>query len=126
LSYSGYRDGRHRPHLRNQLHVHGRADDVLGVPNGNYGTPSTVRGFEQALDQTLLEMTPTRSRFYLQGGGVGLVIEFLSPVEIADQRRRSIPMSYVLMTARSIDGKAHDVQLYVDISGEWTSGTTPT
>jgi Glutaminase A six helical-hairpin domain/Domain of unknown function (DUF5127)/Domain of unknown function (DUF4964) len=95
---------------------------VLDVPNGNYGTPSTVQGFEQALDQTLLEVTPTRSRFHLQGGGVSLVVEFLSPVEIADQRRQSIPMSYILMTASSIDGQAHDVQLYVDISGEWTSG----
>jgi hypothetical protein len=95
---------------------------VLDVPNGNNGNPSTVQGFEQALDQTLLEVTPTRSRFHLQGGGVGLVVEFLSPVEIADQRRQSIPMSYILMTASSMDGKAHDVQLYVDISGEWTSG----
>jgi hypothetical protein len=95
---------------------------VLDVPNGNNGSPSTVQGFEQALDQTLLEVTPTRSRFHLQGGGVSLVVEFLSPVEIADQRRQSIPMSYVLMTASSIDGAGHDVQLYLDISGEWTSG----
>ena len=95
---------------------------VLDVPNGNHGSPSTVQGFEQALDQTLLEVTPTRSRFHLQGGGVSLVVEFLSPVEVADQRRQSIPMSYVLMSASSVDGQPHDVQLYADISGEWTSG----
>jgi hypothetical protein len=95
---------------------------VLDVPNGNYGAPSTVQGFEQALDQTLLEVTPTRSRFHLQGGGVSLVAEFLSPVEAGDLRRQSIPMSYVLMTASSIDGATHEVQLYMDISGEWTSG----
>ena len=95
---------------------------VLDVPNGNNGTPSTVQGFEQGLDQTLLEVTPTRSRFHLQGGGVSLVVEFLSPVEPGDLRRQSIPMSYVLMTASSLDGGSHDVQLYFDISGEWTSG----
>ncbi len=95
---------------------------VLDVPNGNNGTPSTVQGFEQALDQTLLEVTPTRSRFRLEGGGVSLVVEFLSPVEAGDQRRQSIPMSYVLMTASSADGASHHVQLYMDISGEWTSG----
>jgi hypothetical protein len=37
-------------------------------------------------------------------------------------RRQSIPMSYVLLTVSSLDGGAHDVQLYADISGEWTSG----
>jgi hypothetical protein len=95
---------------------------VLQVPNGDSGTPSTVQGFERALDQVLLEVTPTRSRFHLQGGGVGLVVEFLSPVEAGDLRRQSIPMSYVLMTASSLDGAAHDVQIYADISGEWVSG----
>jgi hypothetical protein len=95
---------------------------VLDVPNGNNGTPGTVQGFEQGLDQTLLEVTPTRSRFHLQGGGVSLVVEFLSPVEPGDPRRQSIPMSYILMTASSLDGGSHDVQLYFDISGEWTSG----
>jgi hypothetical protein len=95
---------------------------VLSVPNGNYGSPSTVQGFEQALEQTLLEVTPTRSRFHLQGGGVGLIVEFFSPIEPADVRRQSIPMSYVVITAQSLDGQSHDVQLYADISGEWTSG----
>jgi hypothetical protein len=95
---------------------------VLNVPNGNYGSPSTVQGFEQALRQTLLEVTPTRSRFHLEGGGVGLIVEFFSPVEPGDLRRQSIPMSYVVITAQSLDGQSHDVQLYEDISGEWTSG----
>ena len=94
---------------------------VLEVPNGNQGTPSTVQGFEQALDQTLLQVTPTRSVFRLEGGGVSLIVEFLSPVETGDLRRQSIPMSYVLMTASSLDGAAHDVQIYFDISGEWTT-----
>jgi hypothetical protein len=31
-------------------------------------------------------------------------------------------MSYVMVTASSIDGQGHDVQVYLDISGEWTSG----
>ena len=95
---------------------------VLDVPNGNNGNPSTVQGFEQALQQTLLEVTPTRSRFHLQGGGIALVAEFFSPVEPGDLKRQSIPMSYIVLTVQSTDGKPHDVQLYADISGEWTSG----
>ncbi|HSZ43075.1 MAG TPA: DUF5127 domain-containing protein [Trebonia sp.] len=95
---------------------------ILNVPNGNYGTPSTVQGFEQALRQTDVTITPTRSVFELEGGGIGLTVEFLSPVEPGDTRRQSIPLSYVLISARSIDGKTHDVQIYADISGEWCSG----
>jgi Domain of unknown function (DUF5127)/Domain of unknown function (DUF4965)/Domain of unknown function (DUF1793)/Domain of unknown function (DUF4964) len=94
----------------------------LPVPNGNSGSQSTVSGFERALRQTRLEVTATRSRFTLQGGGVGLVAEFFSPVEPGDLRRQSIPMSYVVLTVQSVDGAAHDVQVYMDISGEWTSG----
>lgn len=95
---------------------------VLNVPNGNHGKPHTLKDFPRALDQTALHTSPTRSRFELQGGGVGLVVEFLSPVEPNDLKRQSIPMSYVTVTARSIDGQSHDVQLYLDISGEWCSG----
>jgi hypothetical protein len=95
---------------------------ILPVPNGNSGSQSTVQGFERALQQTRLEVTATRSRFHLEGGGVGLVAEFFSPVEPGDLRRQSIPMSYLLLTVASLDGGTHDVQLYADISGEWTSG----
>ena len=52
---------------------------ILTVPNGNQGTPSTVQGFELALQQTKLEVTPTRSRFTLEGGGIELVAGVLLP-----------------------------------------------
>jgi hypothetical protein len=94
---------------------------ILTVPNGNQGTPSTVQGFQQALQQTHLEVTPTRTVFTLEGGGVGLTLEFLSPIEPGDLTRASIPLSYLVISARSIDGAPHDVQIYADISGEWCS-----
>jgi hypothetical protein len=99
----------------------GDAGIILTVPNGNHGAPSTVQGFERALQQTGLEVSPTRTMFTMEGGGVGLTLEFLSPVEPGDLKRQSIPLSYVLISARSIDGKSHDVQVYADISGEWCS-----
>ncbi|HEY3955335.1 MAG TPA: DUF5127 domain-containing protein [Streptosporangiaceae bacterium] len=95
---------------------------VMDVPNGNHGQPSTVQDFPLALQQTLLEVTPTRSVFTLQGGGIELTVEFLSPVEPGDIRRQSIPLSYLVLTARATDGQRHDVQIYADISGEWCSG----
>jgi hypothetical protein len=41
----------------------------------------------------------------------------LSPVEPDDLRAQSIPMGYLLLTVDSIDGRPHDVQIYMDISG---------
>jgi hypothetical protein len=95
---------------------------VLDVPNGGYGSQTTVNDFEAALDQSNLQVTATRSIFTFQGGGVQLTMEYLSPVEPGDLRRQSIPMSYVLVSAKSVDGNAHDVSVYLDISGEWLSG----
>ena len=94
---------------------------ILTIPNGGYGTPSTTEGFEQALRQTGVTVTSTRSVYELEGGGVGVTVEFFSPVEPGDLTRQSIPLSYVVISARSIDGKNHDVQIYADISGEWCS-----
>ncbi len=75
-----------------------------------------------ALEQTLLTLTATRSVFTLQGGGVQITLEYLSPIEPGDLQRQSIPMAWVLVTARSIDGASHDVSLYLDVTGEWLSG----
>jgi hypothetical protein len=94
----------------------------LTIPDGNYGTPSTTSGFQQALQQTGLACTPTRSVFTLEGGGVELTLEYLSPVEPGDLTRQSIPLSYVVISVHSIDGGTHNVQIYADISGEWCSG----
>lgn len=81
-----------------------------------------VGGTGAALQQTQLTLTATRSVFTLQGSGVQITLEYLSPIEPGDLRRQSIPMAWVLVTAQSIDGASHDVSLYLDLSGEWLSG----
>jgi hypothetical protein len=75
-----------------------------------------------ALVQTHLLLTATRSVFTLQGGGVQVTLEYLSPIEPGHLQRQSIPMGWVLVTARSVDGAAHEVEVYLDITGEWLSG----
>ena len=53
----------------------GDAGIILTVPNGNQGTPSTVQGFERALQQTGLQfMAPPlsyRVRALQEGAGIG-------------------------------------------------------
>jgi hypothetical protein len=50
------------------------------VPDGDHGRRSRAVGSPRALGQSLLEITPTRSRFHLDGAGIRLLAEFLSPV----------------------------------------------
>ena len=95
---------------------------VQTIPDGNHGPQATVEDFPRAMQQTSLRVTATRSCFTLQGGGVELSVDFLSPVEPGDSRRQSIPMSYVRVSARSMDGASHAVQVYMEITGDWASG----
>jgi hypothetical protein len=92
-------------------HIDGMAYVFMGDP-GNIGSTQTMM-------QTNLTVTPTKSIFTLQGGGVTLTVTFLSPVEADDIQKLSVPLSYILAEVQSNDGQAHDVSLYFDISGEW-------
>lgn len=46
---------------------------------------------------------------------------FLSPLTPTDLVRQSLPYSYLNVSVTSIDGQAHSVQMYTDITGEWAS-----
>jgi len=92
---------------------------VQPIPDGDHGRQGTVEDFPRAMRQTALQVTATRSCFTLQGGGIELLVEFLSPVEPGDSRRQSIPMSYVRVSARSMDDGSHAVQIYMEITGDW-------
>lgn len=77
----------------------------------------------EIVTQTAFEYTSTKSIFTLQAGGkVELKVTFLSPVTPDDLERQSLVFSYLNVDVRSIDGNAHMVQLYSDISAEWVAG----
>ncbi|MDQ2903302.1 MAG: DUF5127 domain-containing protein [Chloroflexota bacterium] len=88
-----------------------------------FGAPGGI-GTTQPMPQTQLEITPTQSRYTFQAGGVALNVDFLSPVEASDVQRLSIPFGYIFAQTQSIDGNAHSVSLYFDISGEWAHGNS--
>ncbi len=74
-----------------------------------------------ALKQTSVEVHATRSIFTFQDAGIELKIEFLSPLFTDDIEILARPVSYVTASARAIDGSTHDVDLYVDFTGEWVT-----
>jgi len=71
----------------------------------------------QTVTQTAMEYTSTKTMFTMDvGGKIEINITFLSPVTPDDMKRQSLIFSYLDVAVQSLDGAAHDVQLYTDIS----------
>ncbi|TBU23523.1 hypothetical protein BD311DRAFT_781613 [Dichomitus squalens] len=92
-----------------------KVDGTAYVWMGSPGVPNVT--FTKATQKSL------QSNFVPTAGPVDLNITFLSPVEPSDLVNQSLPLSYYSISATSNDGKSHNVQIYVDISGEWVGGT---
>ena len=98
------------------VRVNGQTYEFMGNPNQDpIGT--TLRA-----KQTGLKVTPTQSIFTLTAGPVELTVNFFTPIDPTDLKRLSLPASYIAISARSLDKENHQVQVYVDLSAEWTSG----
>ncbi|KAH9077812.1 hypothetical protein EDB83DRAFT_2514525 [Lactarius deliciosus] len=107
----GYEDGHYLG-----IPVHVRVDNITysflgGSPrvNGKVNLTNTV-------------VTPTQTKLAAQAGPMRFNLTFLNPIEPGDWVKQSIPFSYLSLTAESLDGAAHAVQVYSDVSGEWLSG----
>ncbi|KAL2198179.1 hypothetical protein P885DRAFT_34650 [Corynascus similis CBS 632.67] len=75
------------------------------------------------VDQVSLEYTSTKSIFTFDvAGKVTLTVTFLSPVFPDDMARQSQQFSYISAKVRCADREPHNVQVYMDVSGEWASG----
>ncbi|HEY3413820.1 MAG TPA: DUF4965 domain-containing protein [Armatimonadota bacterium] len=72
----------------------------------------------QALHQTSVQVLPTRTIYGFEGAGVALTLSFVTPMLPDDLDLLSRPVTYLHWEARSIDGRGHDVSVYLDISGE--------
>ncbi|MBW6526999.1 DUF4965 domain-containing protein [Sphingomonas sp. RHCKR7] len=75
-------------------------------------------GRGDTMTQLSRELTPTRTSYDFEGGGVRLTATFLSPALPDDLDLVSRPVTYLSWTVRSTDGRAHAVQVYVDASAQ--------
>jgi len=92
------------------------------VDGVNYQWLGKWRGEPITVDLNGIALTPTRTVFYMQVGPMNLNVTFMSPIEPQDPVKQSLPFSYLVFEAASIDGNPHNVQVYTDISSEWMSG----
>ncbi len=81
------------------------------------------RGAPPAMAQTGLEVTPTRTRYTFEAGGVRLRFTFLTPALAADLDVLSRPLTYLVAEAAATDGKQHRVELYLDASAYLATNT---
>ncbi|MES1261119.1 MAG: DUF4965 domain-containing protein [Acidobacteriota bacterium] len=77
-----------------------------------------------ALPQQSVEVLPTRTIYNFQGSGIHLNLTFLTPALPRDLEVLSRPVTYLIWTANSVDGKQHDVAVYLDASAALAVNTT--
>ncbi|KAJ4287091.1 hypothetical protein N0V88_007785 [Collariella sp. IMI 366227] len=95
---------------------------LVAVDGVTYNWLGAAPGPEHA-KQVSLEYTSTKSIFTFDlASKVTMTVTFLSPVYPDDMGRQSQQFSYIVVKAKSADGQPHDVQVYMDVSGEWASG----
>jgi hypothetical protein len=79
------------------------------------GTP----GNWPALEQKSCQVEATTTIYAFEGAGVRLTVKFISPSFAKDLVALSSPVAFVSFETESVDGKPHQVQTYMDVTGEW-------
>ncbi|MFO1513129.1 MAG: DUF4965 domain-containing protein [Verrucomicrobiota bacterium] len=97
-----------RQRLNSMVRIDGKPFRVMG------DSPASV----PALPQTNLEVLPTRTIYAFEGAGIKLTLTFLTPALPQDLDVLSRPVTYVTYEFNALDGKTHEVQAYLDASGE--------
>ncbi|KAF8263273.1 hypothetical protein EI94DRAFT_1598265 [Lactarius quietus] len=83
------------------------------------GDSPSVNG---SVNLTNVVISPTQTKLTAEAGPMQFNLTFLNPIEPGDLVKQSIPFSYLSLTAESLDGAAHAVQVYSDMVAEWLSG----
>lgn len=77
--------------------------------------------FETTAEQTDVTYTPTQTYYTFACGPVNLNLVFTAPLLMDDLDLMSRPVNYVSYQVQSTDGKAHDVQLYLEATSAWAT-----
>lgn len=88
--------------------------------------PSAERYYTEppVMEQVELTVTPLTTAYRFTAAGVEVQLDFTTPLLLDDLSLLSRPASYIQATVSSLDGLAHEVQLYIDVTGEWCVDTS--
>ncbi|KAK7685150.1 hypothetical protein QCA50_011513 [Cerrena zonata] len=102
-------------------------EGMVRIDNHAYQWLGSANIFPDIIDTANLtdrQITPTKTIFTYIVGPAQLTATFLSPIERSDPIKQSMPLTYVMLDLNFTDGLKHDVQVYMDISGEWLTPDT--
>ena len=103
-------------------HWTGRPQPLAAMLRVDDGTAYRLMGPEPRqvppMTQTSLRIYPTRTVYSFEGAGLNVTVSFLSPLLVQDLDILARPVSYVTVSVRSVDGRAHRVSLYFDAGAE--------
>jgi hypothetical protein len=89
------------------IRIDGKVYNLTGAA-GRGAQPPNV------LEQTRVEVLPTRTIYGFTGAGVQIALTFLTPALPDDLDVLSRPLTYVEWTLNSLDGKEHEAAVYFD------------
>ena len=93
---------------------------IARIDGKNYrflGAANRGRQSIPALGQKSLVVTPTHTVAVMASPGVEIRIEFMNPSLPQDMELMSRPVTYLSWQVKSLDGRKHDVTLYLDAAG---------
>src|SRR5687767_15233392 len=86
------------------------------------GKPYRIAGAQPsgvpALEQTGVQVLPTRTIYTFAGGGVGLTLTFMTPMLPDDLDVLARPLTYVTWHAASTDAAPHEVSAMLAVGGD--------
>jgi hypothetical protein len=90
---------------------------IIRVDGKNYRYLGDAARKIPALEETLRQLTPTRTVVTMQCPEIELSITFLTPAFPDDLRVMARPITYLTWEVKSRDAGAHEVSLYLDANG---------
>ena len=111
--------GSDRLYETDTMHWTGRKKRVTGVARID-GTDYRFMGLgtAAAMEQTGLYVTATCTEYCFEAAGIGLTVDFWTPLLLDDPDVLSRPCTYLDVEARSLDGGEHTVEVIWEFSGD--------
>ena len=89
------------------------------VDFGLYTKEENSTYFDRAAIQKSVNVLPTQTFYVFECGPVQLDVVFTAPLLMDDLDLMTTPVNYLSYRVQSLDGKEHDVQIYVEATPDW-------
>ena len=94
------------------------------VDFGLYTKEPDATFFEQTAVQKSASVLPTQTFYAFECGPVQLDLIFTAPLLMDDLDLMTTPVNYISYQVKSLDGKEHDVQIYMEATPDWAVNTS--